>query len=426
MLLVGPMLGSVPSLQKNLGTPLQSRKAMLETLVRHLDMVRLSAAGVLMIALVGCTGLIDGGSDGLSEQQRDARTKWQGEAAPVLKQFCVSCHNGSRAMIGFLIGNADFDIHDTLMKYDPPVVNLDAASSSRIITKGQHDGPALTSSQTAALLDWLQAEHDAANHDPDHPIPKLATAKYTPQICQATAANPTAPCPTNHIPLTDIPGVGTNIPGAEITFIAEALSAGLYLHDLNVTGGTAGVYLEHALFVSLPAGAPPFPDQFDRYFAMKLNIKPNATAQLDGGTAQFGGFAATDMLEVDFKLVSPFKDDSGTGGTIQNGCKSLTTFKSSAVPQLQANCASCHAGTDVNAKASMDITGYNAADDAKVLNACNQVRSRLNLTNIDQSGFFLAPDPASQTSHPIKLAAGTFSTFKTMMSVWANAEKTAP
>lgn len=54
--LSGSMLSSVPSLQKNLGTPLQSRKAMLETLVRHLDMVRLSAAGVLMIALVGCTG----------------------------------------------------------------------------------------------------------------------------------------------------------------------------------------------------------------------------------------------------------------------------------------------------------------------------------------------------------------------------------
>jgi hypothetical protein len=312
------------------------------------------------------------------------------------------------------------------MKYDPPVVNLDATKSSRIVTKGQHDGPALTSSQLSALLDWLDAEHEALNHDPDHPIPKLATTKYAPQLCQATAANPTAPCPTNHIPLSDIPNAGATVPGAEITFIAEGLSSGLYLHDLSVTSGTAGVYLEHALFVSLPANAPPFPDQFDRYFAMKLNVKPNSTTQIDGGTAQFGGFAPTDMIEIDFKLVSPFKDDGGGTVTTQNGCKSLATFKANAVPQLQANCASCHAGADVNAKASMDITGYNSATDATVLNACNQVRSRLNLTNIDQSGFFLAPDPASQTSHPIKLAAATFSTFKTMMSVWANAEKTAP
>ena len=419
------MLGSVPSLQKNLGT-LRSRKAMLETLFRHLDMVRLSAAGALMIALVGCTGLIDGGSDGLTQQQRDARTKFQAEAFPVLRDNCASCHNGSRALIGFLLGTEAPDVRSSLMSYDPPVVNLDATKSSRVVTKGLHDGPALTSEQLTSLLDWLDAEHEALNHDPDHPIPTLATKPYAPQLCQATAADPTAPCPVNHIPLTDIDTVGTSIPGAEITFIAEGLSSGLYVHDLNVTGGTAGVYLEHALFVSLPAGAPPFPDQLDRYFAMKLDVKPNTTTQIDGGTAQFGGFAATDMITIDFKVVSPFKDDSTTGGTTQTGCKSLATFKANAVPQLQANCASCHAGTDVNAKASMDITGYNAADDATVQNACNQVRSRLNLTSIDQSGFFLAPDPASQTSHPIKLAAATFSTFKTMMSVWANAEKTAP
>ena len=86
------MLGSVPSVQKNLGTPLQSRRAMLETLCRHLDMVRLSAAGVLMIALVGCTGLVDGGSDGLTPQQRTARQKFQQEAAPILHQDCVTCH----------------------------------------------------------------------------------------------------------------------------------------------------------------------------------------------------------------------------------------------------------------------------------------------------------------------------------------------
>lgn len=420
------MLGSVPSRQKNLGTPLLSRKAMLETLFRHLDMVRLSAAGALMIALVGCTGLIDGGSDGLTQQQRDARTKFQTAAFPVLRDSCAVCHNGSRANIGFLIGTDAFGVRNTLMSYDPPVVNLDATKSSRILTKGLHDGPALTSDQLTSLLDWLDAEHEALNHDPDHPIPQLATTKYAPQLCQATAANPTAPCPVNHIPLSDIPNVGTSIPGAEITFIAEGLSSGLYLHDLSVTGGTAGVYLEHALFVSLPANTNPFPDQFDRYFAMKLNVKPNTTTQLDGGTAQFGGFAPTDMIEINFKVVSPFKDDGATGGTTQTGCKSLATFKANAVPQLGANCASCHAGNDVNAKASMDITGYNAAVDATVQNACNQVRSRLNLTNIDQSGFFLAPDPASQTSHPIKLPAATFTTFKTMMSVWANAEKTAP
>lgn len=39
-------------------------------------------------------------------------------------------HNGSRADAGFLIGNGAIAMHDTLMAFQPPVVNLDAASSS--------------------------------------------------------------------------------------------------------------------------------------------------------------------------------------------------------------------------------------------------------------------------------------------------------
>lgn len=426
------MLGSVPSVQKNLGTPLQSRKAMLETLFRHLDMVRLSAAGALMLTLVGCVGLIDGGSDGLTPQQRTARTKWEKEAYPVVRDNCAACHNGSRANIGFLIGGEALDIRDTLMKYDPPVVNLEAPGSSRILTKGQHDGPALIAEQASALLQWLNAERDATNHDPDNPIPVLATKKYQVQLCQATAANPTAPCPVNHIPLSDIANVGTMVPGAEITFLADGLSSGLYLHNLNVVGGTAGVYMEHLLWVSFPASAPPFPDQIDRYFATKLNVKPGETVLLNGGTEQFGGFAAGDMIEVHFKVISPFKPDTGTGPGTNNGCKALALFKSNVVPQLQLtgagniNCASCHGGADVAAKQSMDITGFNSATEATQLNACNQVRSRINLTNTNQSGFYLAPDPGSATNHPVKFAAANFATFKTMMDAWVQAEKTAP
>ncbi|HEY0481049.1 MAG TPA: hypothetical protein VGD37_26220 [Kofleriaceae bacterium] len=411
---------------------MQSRKAMLETLFRHLDMVRLSAAGVLMMTLVGCVGLIDGGSDGLTTQQRNARTKWQSEAYPVLRDNCAACHNGSRAMIGFLIGGESLAIHDTLMKYDPAVVNLEAPSSSRMLTKGQHDGPQLTAEQASALLQWLNAERDATNHDPDHPVPLLATKKYAVQLCQATAADPTAPCPVNHVPLSDITDVGTTIPGAEITFLANGLSSGLYLHDLNVTGGTAGVYMEHLLFVSLPASMPPFPDQIDRYFATKLNVKPGETVALNGGTEQFGGFAAGDMIEVHFRVLSPFKPDTGGGGTTNNGCKALALFKTNVVPQLQlagtgnVNCASCHGGADVAAKQSMDITGFNSATEATQLNACNQVRSRINLTNTNQSGFYLAPDPGSATNHPVKFAAANFTSFKTMMDAWVQAEKTAP
>jgi mono/diheme cytochrome c family protein len=423
------MLGSVPSVQKNLGTPLQSRRAMLETLCRHLDMVRLSAAGVLMIALVGCTGLIDGGSDGMTDEQRDARAKWVDEALPVLRTNCASCHNGSRPMVGFLMGAEDFEIHDKLVKFEPPVVNLEAVSSSRILTKGLHDGPVLTAEQSSSLLTWLQAERQFANNDPDNPIIQIATQKAQVQLCTGGDPDNTAgTCPTTHIPLEKVPTDGTTLGGAEISFVAQGLQSGLYLTRLAVTGGTTGVYLEHALFVSLPASpALPFPDQIDRYFALKMNVPAGMTMPISGGTDLFFGFAGTDSIEIHFKKLGAFQPD--TNQPKNDGCKMLAQFKANAVTQLNTNCASCHQGNaNATAKAAMDVTGLGAADDATVLLACNQVRSRINLTNTDQSGFYLAPSPAAGGNHPFKFNnnQAAFNAFKTAMDVWVKAEQTAP
>lgn len=422
------MLGSVPSLQKNLGTPLQSRKAMLETLCRHLDMVRLSAAGVLMIALIGCTGLIDGGSDGLTTQQRDAREKWLNDALPVFRTNCMTCHNGSRAGVGFLVGADDLAIHDTLMNFQPAVVNLEAASSSRVLTKGLHDGPQLTADQSAALLLWLEAERQAANHDPDHPIVQLATPKIAVQLCTAGDPDTTpATCPTNHVSLETVPTDGTTIPGAEISFVAQPLQSGLYVTRLSASGGTAGVYMEHLLFVSLPpAPAQPFPDQIDRYFALKLNLAASKTTPIDGGTEDFAGFAPTDMIEIHFKKLTVFQPETTT--STDTGCKVLDKFKANAQGPLNTNCASCHAGANATAQAAMDLANIASTDDAKLLLACNQVRSRINLTNTDQSGFYLAPDPGNATNHPFKFngSATAFNAFKTAMDVWVKAEQTAP
>ena len=407
---------------------------MLETLCRHLDMVRLSAAGVLMISLMGCVGLIDGGSDGLTAQQKEARAKWVDSALPVFRTNCMSCHNGSRPNVGFLVGDEDFAIRNTLINFDPPVVDLDAASSSRVLTKGLHDGPQLTAEQSSALLLWLQAERQSASHDPDHPVIQLATKPVALQLCTKTLAMPDNPCPINHISLDGVAD-GVAVPGAELTFNATALQSGTYFTNLTVNGGTAGVYMEHVLFVSLQAGADatkpasPFPDQIDRYFALKLNVAGGKTSLLGGGTEAFAGFTtnANDMLEIHFKKLGAYQPD--TTPPLANGCKVLAGFKANAVPQMNANCASCHTGTaNAGAKGAMDITGLAAADDATALTACNQVRSRLNLTNTDQSGFYLAPDPSSATAHPFKFnnVQANFNAFKTAMDVWVKAEQTAP
>jgi hypothetical protein len=71
------------------------------------------------------------------------------------------------------------------------------------------------------------------------------------------------------------------------------------------------------------------------------------------------------------------------------------------------------------------MTGVNAADDATILLACNQVKTRINLTTPAQSGVFLAPAPGN-TNHPIQLPAATHTTFMNTLTIWINAEKTAP
>lgn len=417
------MLGSLPSLKKNLGAPLQSRKAMLETLFRHLDMVRLSVGAILMVTLVGCTGLLDPGSDGLTSDQRKAQEKWRTSARPVLQTNCAGCHNGSRANVDFLAGAQDTQVRDRLMTYTPPVVNLEAPGSSRILTKGLHEGPEFTSESLSSVLQWLQAEKTAQDSDPVTAPPKLVTAPLAVTFCTVPPGNPT-PCPINHIPLEMLPDIGPMLPGAEISFSAFALDTAIYVTNLKITGGTAGVNFEHPLFVSKPAMGDSVPDKIDRYFDVKINEKAGGTDSIGGGAASFEGFLKDSMLEVHFKIVQAFKPDTTPPPT--NTCKALALFKSNVAGRLNTSCASCHTGGG-NGRGALDITGVAAADNPTLLTACNQVRGRVDLINPATSALYNAPNPGSATNHPFKFpTAATFTDFKTSVDAWIQAEKTAP
>lgn len=401
---------------------------MLETLVRQLNMVRLSIGAAALVTLVGCTGLIGSGGGGEGEA---AKKTWVDKAAPVLLQNCLGCHNGSRPNINFLEGSGDLVIRDTLLAFEPAVINLDAPASSRILTKGIHDGPALLASQASDVLEWINAEKDA-QPDPGDEGPILETVKFTPAICTA-GTPPAATCPVNDVDLTDL-----GLPGAKLHFVAQALGSGLYLNQLSVIAGADGVYMEHPLFASWPTdGSQTRFDTIDRFYNVKLNQMPGSTAQLGGGTAAFIGFNALDKISISFKSLKKFQPDAGggSGGGETGGCKVLATFKTSAAPLFINNvgvnpCINCHGGQNGNATSAMNITGINAADDATILNACNQIKTRINTTTPDQSGIFLAVTPGN-ANHPVAFQAAGFNTFKngppgTGILGWINAEKVAP
>lgn len=412
---------SLPFLKKNLGAPLQSRKQMLETLFRHLDMVKLSAGAMLMVAAVGCTGLIGGGSDGQTDQQHQATSAWAEDAYPVLKQACGPCHAGPTVGVNFM-GGADADAAKaTLLAYSPPVVDFDAPTSSRILSKGKHSGPELTGDQQTSLINWLEAEKEAQDNDPAHPVKVYKVPPFTPTLCPATT--PDTQCPVNKVMLGSLdPSIGAD---AEIDFVAQDVG-GLDVSNLTIVGGAAGVYLEHPLFVSLPVGGKLIPDPIDRYFAEKDNVAGGKTQLVAGGGAIFVGFTATDQIEIHFKVAGAYKPDNTTT-TNTGGCKQIAKFATVA-SQFQP-CAACHTGTsNPAASASMEIDGYNAAaNSTQQATACAQILSRVNLTQTNNSSIYVEPDPSMNSNHQFHFGNATqFQAYKTAVDAWVQAEKTSP
>jgi mono/diheme cytochrome c family protein len=192
-----------------IGTQLSSRRAMLETLVRNLHMVQLSAA-VAMVA--GCTGLVDNHAGADSPALAAAKEAWTSEALPALTAgTCVGCH-ASQAGEEFLKGP---DVRATLLGFSPQAVNLDAPGSSRVLTKGAHSGPALSGDEVTSILDWIKLEKDAAS-DPGVDEPDLEIAPFVPTLCPMGTDDDA--CPTNDL---DLGGLG--LTGAKLHFTAEAL-----------------------------------------------------------------------------------------------------------------------------------------------------------------------------------------------------------
>jgi len=401
---------------------------MMETLFRHRNMVRLSAPALAALALSACSGLIPGSDDStLTPEQTAARNAYVNQAKPHLDTYCLSCHAGSDPSVAFLAGADAMAQRTSLLEFDPQVVNLEAASSSRLLTKGAHSGPALTAQQSGDILAWIAAERDAAGVG--ELDTGLETAAFTPLLC--TSGSPgDATCPYNYV---DIGGLVEGWAGAQIRFVAQPLSQDLYLTNLALQGGPEGVYLEHPLFVSWPAaGGDPIPDTLDRFFNVKLNMMPGAMPEpIGGGTAAFINFTPTNQITIHFKVVDRYRPDgmgSGSGsGSGASGCKQLASFKTNARAPLQTSCGGCHAAANNgNARGAMDITGIASTDDAILQGVCNQARTRINFTDTNNSGFYIAPNPAQATNHPFKFPAQTnFDAFKAAVDIWVQAEKTS-
>jgi len=409
------MLGG-PTLFKPQIKTLKSRRAMLDTLMRHLDMVRLSAAATAAL-LLGCTGLISGdpagGAGNLTPEQQIAANKFKTDAYPIFSQICSACHGGTDQTIAFVQATSVEAMRTKLLGWDPQVVNLDAPESSRVLTKGAHSGPALDATQTSGILGWIQAEKDAAGSTST--TVEITTDKFNPLLCTG--------------------GVAGDVAGSEIDFVAQPLSSDLYVSDLYLKASTDGVYLEHPLFVSWPTQGNPIPDTIDRFFAVKMDLAAATTTpicpgpscdHIGAGAAAFVGFPPQNQLSISFKVLDVYHPDT-TPPPPPTGCGTMgfASFLTNVKPSLNTCMQMCHGGSNAGAKNALDMSGLASTTDN---NTCLQVRSHVNFQTVAQSGVLLAPQPGSaDTAHPFKLSTTstpTIANFQTSLNTWITVEAT--
>jgi len=82
------------------------------------------------------------------------RAQFETSVKPILQQFCGACHNGANGP-AFLPAGADW--YDTVTAW-PGLVDTTDPRASRILTRGQHEGPAFSAFQLRTVTAWVEAE----------------------------------------------------------------------------------------------------------------------------------------------------------------------------------------------------------------------------------------------------------------------------
>jgi hypothetical protein len=251
----------------------------------------LARSFIAVLLLAGCTGdITDKSLAGLTPEEALAKTRWLKDAEPVFKAKCFMCHDGSMATATptpdpYLAGMGDLGIRDTAIAYVPQLVNLGSPKSSRVLSKGSHEGPALTAQEASAILGWIESERDAR--------PPAAVVETMPVTMQGSGA-------------TTIPLDSLGYAAASISFTAMALQSDTYVTGITVTPGADGLYLEHPLFVSNPAGGEPIPDPQDCYYSTTIDVMAGSNATI-GTATTFTGFNISDPLTIRFDVLDKYR-----------------------------------------------------------------------------------------------------------------------
>lgn len=415
---------------------------MLETLVRHLHMVKLTLGAVAMATvLAGCYGLLDNPDDGLTDNQRKARTLFTQRAYEVMMTACGSAGCHGQSVVPFLAGDGVLNVYKTVTEFKPELISKIDALKSRLLTKGPHSGPEFSAiaregqiaSDYETVLEWLRAEQRAAG-DSDGSgsgsggVTYILTPKIVPQECTGNRAA----CPVNSLLLDSVRPDGTGVAGAKVEFLYEVLQGANapYIVNLRLVGGPEGAYIESPIFLGYePDKDTPTVDG-DTFFDVKVNTPAGMTKTIGAGYAGLTDIKARSVaggplneFAMSFSVVDKYRPDNTPVNP--SACKQLAMYQAMMKPTLTARCNGCHVSTSGNGNARGSMTLY-TADDAT---SCQQVKTLGgNLNNITASSIYNAPRMGALASHAdFKFTVAQDQTnWENAVTTWLTAERNSP
>jgi len=348
---------------------------------------------VLGLAVVGCNaGVLEmqtpGGPDmPMLPSDGDAAAFFSARVEPLLRTRCVGCHTADRTGPAFLVPEPD--VRTSLLSW-PALVDLDTPRDSRVVTKGEHSGPAWTATEAGVVERWITLE--AA----------LAAATMPPEPALVTA--PIAPITG----FNDIDLASFSLPGARIIFYATRAASGVLISDLQVVAGEDGVVIDHPVFVSFVDGDT-VADAFDTFEGVALSVDPGTTATLGGGSLVLVDFPAGSTLSVHFDAIgaqeAALPTTPTTPTTPTSGCAQVPLFSEHARPVLTARCTSCHGGMNAGATSAVDMRPLLDSSDEAQRSACNEILTRVNRADVASSMLLRASDPESVVAHDFKFGS---------------------
>jgi hypothetical protein len=387
------------------------------------------AALLLTTALAtGCLGSFnhnalqgpeDGGVDGVDgaadvPTEAALRQEFSTDIAPIIAGAdgktgaCGACH-GVPGAVGtpFLVGA---DMLTTMLAF--PSLIGDAPETSRLLTKGLHEGPAFPPSQVPPIAAWIirwaafgpkpMGMTPGGGPEPSKPV----IVPFAPQIGAGL------------INTVDLAVLTAELAGQSITFEASLSGTNLILSKLEVkTASMMGIRIVHPLFVVWDDKLNPKPDPVDSFSNLDQTVAAGATASLGPGLLVLPNFGTGYKLSVVFTTAEPkMAGGAGDGGTVITGCKSVQTFL--AVRTILAGqCYACH----TNGSGGLTMSG--GLSDAQL---CNNVRGEIDTATPASSRLLIYPNPQVNNVHTggnRKFPQGTYDNFAQAVNNWINAEK---